>query len=71
MHTLPLGVLDLPAVRVYVPESFTTIDVIDLYLPAVRLGGTYPIPLGSVVLTIVHVHKAELIRAVDLIQMDQ
>ena len=48
-----------------------TVDVIELYLLAIRLDGLYQIPLGSVILTIAHVHKAELIRAMDLIQMDQ
>ena len=57
--------------QLYAPESFIAIDAIDHDLSAIRLGGKYQIPLGSIILTIVHVHKVEPIQAMDLFKPNQ
>ena len=65
-YLIPLGFPKLSPVQLYALELSITVDAIDHDLSAFRLGGMYLVPLGSIVLTIAHVHKAEPIRVVDL-----
>ena len=57
--------------QLYALESSIAVDAIDHDFSTVRLGGRHLIPLGSIVLTIVHVHKVEPIRVVDLFKPNQ
>ena len=47
------------------------IDVICLYLAAIRSSGMYLIPLGSTILTNMQLHTVEFTRIVDLFEPNQ
>ena len=47
------------------------VDVIYLYLAAVRSSGMYLIPLGSTILTNMQLHTAEFTRIMDLFELNQ